>query len=264
MKRRSSEIRIKAPKKVIEDVLMDAPSFVTNWPYVVRISMKKGLKAEIMMPRFIFRFRDIYTIEYHSDYNSHIYEGNGKNGYIGLVITLKEWQKHADAVLELSYKGRGEFWLGKTLQHFVDKIGRSLKELAEGKSIEVPAAESGEAAFQVDFTDPMSVAGFLSKSQMIHSGIHIIGEKGLFGLISELRGNIPNSILYVSGITENGERSFKVLLKESRILAIEVRDGNNVRTIKVENDDDARNALDIASKVGGTYMVNVWVPTGGV
>ncbi len=268
MKRKGTSIKIEAPKDSIEAVLRDVPGFVTNWPYVVRISMRDGLKAEIMMPRFVFRFRDTYRVEYHSDYNSHIYDGTGDRGHLTLVITLKEWQKYVDVVLELSYKGKGEFWLGKTLQDFVEKVGKAVKELAESRPIKAPeptatSSDDGIAA-GVDFSNPMSVAEFLSKSQMVHSGLHVISAEGLLGLIGELRGNIRSNVLYISGITNDGTRSFKVLLNGSRVLAIEFRDKNGTEVIKVEDDEDAGKALELTKKVQGAYMVNVWVPVGGV
>ncbi|ASJ07320.1 hypothetical protein [Thermococcus pacificus] len=268
MKRKNTTVEIAAPKEAVEAVLNDAPSFITNWPYVVRVSMKDGLKAEIMLPRFIFKFRDVYRFEYHSDYNSHIYDGTGEKGHISLVVTLKEWRKNTSAVLELSYKGKGEFWLGKTLQDFVEKIGSVLKEMAENRpvqeQVQVPAGTKESIAVNVDFADPMSVASFLSRSRMVQSGLHIIGEKGLFDIISELRATIPDRILYISGITSDGSSSFKVLLDGSRILAIEHRTSEGVEVVKVENDEDARRALEIASGIKGAYMVNVWVPIGGV
>ncbi len=268
MKRKSSSISINAPKEAVESVLNDAPSFITNWPYVVRVSMKEGLKAEIMMPRFLFRFRDVYRFDHHSDYNSHIYDGRGAKGHVALVVTLKEWQKEISAVLELSYKGKGEFWLGKTLQNFVESIGSVLKELAENRpvqeQIQTYSRARGGTAVNVDFADPMSVANFLSKSRMTHSGLHILGEEGLLGLASELRATIPDRILYVSGITSDGTSSFKVLLDGSRVLAIEHRTQEGVKAVKVENDEDAKVAFDVAAGIRGAYMVNVWVPVGGV
>jgi len=264
MKRKSSKVRIKAPKNVIESLLSDVPAFVTNWPYVVRVSTREGLKAEIMMPRFVFKFRDTYSIDYHSDYNSHIYDGREKKGHLTLIVTLKEWQKEVEAVLELSYGGKGEFWLGKTLQDFVNRVGKSLKELAEAKGLEVPGAKASEVTLQMDFSDPMSVASFLSKSQMVHSGVHVIGDGGLLGLVGELRESIANRVLYISGVTSDGMKSFKVLVEGSRILAIEARDSGTIEALKVENDEDARKAMELASSVRGAYMVNVWVPVGGV
>ena len=268
MKRKSTTVSINAPKEAVEAVLDDEPSFITNWPYVVRVSTKNGLKAEIMMPRFIFKFRDTYSFTHHLDYNSHIYDGTGERGHISLVVTLKEWQNNTSAFLELSYSGKGEFWLGKTLQIFVEKIGSVLKDLAENKplqeQIQMPAGPHESIAANVDFSDPMSVANFLSKSRMVHSGLHIIGENGFFDLVSELRTTIPDRILYISGITNDGTSSFKVLLEGSRILAIEHRTQGGVKVVKVENDEDARTAVEIASEIKGTYMVNVWVPVGGV
>ncbi len=267
MKRKGTSVKIEAPKESIEAVLGDVPGFVTNWPYVVRVSRRDGMKAEIMMPRFVFRFRDTYSIEYHSDYNSHIYDGRGNKGHLTLVVTLKEWQKYVDVVLELSYKGKGEFWLGKTLQDFVEKVGKAIKELAESRPIKAPepaTTPGGGIAAGVDFSNPMSVAEFLSKSQMVHSGLHIVGEEGLLSLISELRSTIKDRILYISGITNDGANSFKVLLEGSRILAIEYRNPKGTSAMKVESDEDAKKAVELASEVRGTYMTNVWVPVGGV
>ncbi len=268
MKRKNTTVLINAPKDNVKQILEDVPSFVTNWPYVVRVSTKNGLTAEIMMPRFVFKFRDIYRFTYFADYNSYIYEGTGRRGNISLVVTLKEQQRNVNAVLELSYRGKGEFWLGKTLQNFVEKIGLVLKDLAENKPIQNQVQPSvdvhGSTVLNVDFSDPMSVANFLSKSRMVHSGLHVIGEKGLFDLIGELRDMIQSKILYVSGITNDGASSFKVLLDGSRILAIEYRTQESVKAVKVEKDEDARMAIEIASEIKGTYMVNVWIPVGGV
>ena len=268
MKRKNASVEIEAPKEAIEEVLNDPSSFITNWPYVVRVSTRDGLKVEIMMPRFIFKFRDTYRFEYHSDYNSHIYDGTGERGHITLVVTLKEWQRKVNAVLELSYQGKGEFWLGKTLQDFVDKIGLVLKDLSENQKVleghQAQVVEHGDILEHVDFSDPMSVANFLAKSRMVHSGLHVIGEKGLFDLIGELRATVKDRILYVSGITNDGTSAFKVLLEGSRILAIEHRTSEGVKVVKVENEEDAREAIDVASKINGAFMVNVWVPVGGV
>ncbi len=268
MKRKSTTVSINTSKERVEAALNDAPSFITNWPYVVRVSVKEGLKAEIMMPRFMFKFRDIYKFNHHADYNSHIYDGTGERGHMSLVVTLKEWQKNINAVLELSYQGKGEFWLGKTLQNFVESIGSVLKELAENRpvqeQIQSQRSATGEIAVNMDFSNPMTVAEFLAKSRMVHSGLHIIGEKGLFDLIGELRATINDRPLYISGITNDGTSSFKVLLDGSQILAIEYRGAEGMKTVKVENDDEARKAVDIASEIKGTYMINVWVPVGGV
>jgi len=264
MKRKGTNVEIAATKKAVEAVLKDSPSFVTNWPYVVRVSMKDGLTAEIMLPRFIFKFRDIYRFDYHSDYNSYIYEGSSEKSYVTLVVTLKEWQKGVNAVLELSYKGKGEFWLGKTLQNFVDRIGWVLKELSENRPPEEVPTEHGEIAGHVDFSDPMSVANFLAKSRMVHSGLHIISGGGFFDFIGELRAGVSDSLIYISGITSDGVKAFKILLSGSRIMAIEYRSPEGVQAVKVNGENDARLAGEIASGIEGAFMVNVWVPVGGV
>ena len=264
MKRRSAAVRIEATREAVEGVLEDAPSFVTNWPYVVRVSMKDGLKAEIMLPRFVFKFRDVYGIDYHSDYNSYIYDGTGERSHLSLVVTLKEWKKGVEAVLELSYSGKGEFWLGKTLEDFVRRIGGALKELSESKPAVEEKSEHPGIAEHVDFSDPMSVANFLAKSRMVHSGLHVINQNGFFDLMSELRATVKESVLYISGITNDGTSSFKVLLNGSRIMAIEYRGKNGVNAVKVEDEEKAKTAVEIASSISGPYMVNVWVPVGGV
>jgi len=269
MKRKSTTVSISSPKDAVEAVLTDVPSFITNWPYVVRVGTRNGVSAEIMMPRFVFKFRDVYQFEYHTDYNSHIYDGTGKRGHMSLVVTLKEWQNETNAHVELAYTGRGEFWLGKPLQDFVERIGKSLKELAENRPLSedlVPptGGEHGSITEHVNFSDPMSVANFLAKSRMVHSGLHIIGNGGLFDLIGELRSMINERTLYISGITSDGTKAFKVLLEGSRILAIEHRGEEGVRAVKVEGEESAREAVEIASEIKGTYMVNVWVPVGGV
>ena len=264
MKRRSTTVMIESTRKAVEGVLEDSPSFVTNWPYVVRVSMKDGLKAEIMLPRFIFKFRDVYGISYHRDYNSHIYDGTGERSHLSLVVTLKEWKKGVEAVLELSYSGKGEFWLGKTLEDFVQRIGNALKELSESRPAVEEKTEHHEIAEHVDFSDPMSVANFLAKSRMVHSGLHVIGDNGFFDLVSELRATVKENVLYISGITSDGASSFKVLLNGSRIMAIEYRGKDEVKAVKVEDEEGARKAMEIAFGIKGPYMVNVWVPVGGV
>ncbi|WP_297073086.1 hypothetical protein [Thermococcus sp.] len=269
MKRKNSSVSVNAPKEAVEAVLEDLPSFITNWPYVVKVSTRNGVSAEIMLPRFVFKFRDTYQFDYHTDYNSYIYDGTGKRGHLVLLVTLKEWQKSTSVELELSYQGKGKFWLGKTLQDFVDRIGKSLKELAENRPVseelKVPAGkEHGFISEHVDFSDPMSVANFLAKSRMVHGGLHIIGKNGFFDLVGELRANVKDKILYISGITNDGTKSFKVLLEGSRILAIEYRDENGPKALKVQNEADARAAVELASLIEGAFMVNVWVPVGGV
>jgi hypothetical protein len=269
MKRKQTEIEINASKEAVEEVLSDPAQFITNWPYVVRVSRKKGLSAEIMLPRFVFKFRDTYSFEYHKDYTSHIYEGNGNNGHLILTVTVKDMRKNVRAMLELSYKGRGEFFLGKTLQDMVDGIAKTLRELAESvtsaaKVPEPTPSSRKELALKVDFSDPMSVATFLSKSRMAHSGLHVVNPGELMELLGELRSKLNSSVLYVSGITQDGTSSFKVLLDGSQILALEFRGTAGVEVIKVTDEASAKKALDVISKISGAYMVNVWVPVGGV
>ncbi|MBP1910921.1 hypothetical protein [Thermococcus stetteri] len=269
MKRKQTEIEINASKEAVEEVLSDPAQFITNWPYVVRVSRKKGLSAEIMLPRFVFKFRDTYSFEYHKDYNSHIYDGTGNKSMLVLVVTLNKTRRKVKALLELSYKGRGGLFLGKTLQDMVEGIARTLKELAESvtSAAKVPEPTPSlrkELALKVDFSDPMSVATFLSKSRMAHSGLHVISPGELANLLGELRSKLNSSVLYVSGITQDGTSSFKVLLDGSQILAIEYRGNEGVEVIKVTDEASAKKALNVISKISGAYMVNVWVPVGGV
>jgi len=264
MKRKNTTVKIHARRDAVEGVLRDIASFVTNWPYVVRVSTRDGLKAEIMLPRFVFKFRDSYRLDYHTDYNSYIYDGRGEKSNLSLVVTLKEDKREVTAELELAYSGRGEFWLGKTLQEFVDKIGEVLKELSENRPPEILSTSSSKIVDEVDFSDPMSVANFLSKSKMAHSGLHIIPQGGLLETIAELRKNIGERVIYVSGITSDGSKAFKLLMEGTQILAIEYRDGGDTKVVKVDSEESAREALELASKADGTYTINVWVPIGGV
>jgi len=55
-----------------------------------------------------------------------------------------------------------------------------------------------------------------------------------------------------------------VLVRGSQVLAVELRNGSDVRTSKVEGEDGVREAVELLSKVSGAYMVNAWVPAGGV
>ncbi len=146
-------------------------------------------------------------------------------------------------------------------------IAKSLKDLAE--SIEpvqkVQRIRQMDMVYtNVDFSDPMSVAGFLSKSKMTHSGLHIINEGALLEVITEIRAKLAEDVLYVSGITQDGTKSFKLLLRGSQILAVEYRDSKGVETVKVDSDFQVRRALELISNVSGPYMINVWVPVGGV
>ncbi|NJE10239.1 hypothetical protein [Thermococcus sp. MAR1] len=266
MKRKSTIVKIPAPKEAIERVLDDAPSFITNWPYVVRVSTKDGLTAEIELPRFVFKFRDVYRFQYAQDFNSYVYEGTGEKSHLILVVTLKEWQKETEAAMELSYKGRGEFFLGKTLQLLVEGIAKGLRELAEGEALK-PTAESLETQKLieiVDFSDPMSVANFLSKSKMVYTGLHIIERGKFLEVVGDLRKDIGETVLYVSGVTQDGLRSFKILLAGTQVRAVEYRDEKGVLTIKVKDEDSARSALELISRIEGPHMINVWVPVGGV
>ncbi|ASA77442.1 hypothetical protein [Thermococcus sp. 5-4] len=264
MKRKTTRVEINADMETIKDVLNDPTQFITNWPYVVRVNTREGIEAEIMLPRFIFKFRDTYRFTFHDGSNSHIYEGVGRKSHLTAVVSLREWQKNVSAEIELAYKGRGEFFLGKTLEMLTEGIAKALKDLAESMHSSVPATPTVETALNVDFSDPMSVASFLAKAKMVHSGLHIIGEGKLLEVVMELRGNLRDDVLYVSGITQDGTKSFKLLLRRSQILAVEYRDSDGTRTVKVDTEPRTREALELVSKVEGAYMINVWVPVGGV
>ncbi|WP_456396930.1 hypothetical protein [Thermococcus sp.] len=263
MKRKTALVNIEAPKDAIEKTLNDAVSFITNWPYVVRISSKKGITAEILLPRFIFKFGDIYSFTVITDSNSYIYDGTGKRSHLIVTIALREWQKYVSAEVELAYHGRGEFFLGKTLGLLVEGMAKSLKELAESYS-PPKVAKSGEAALQVDFADPMSVANFLAKAKMVHSGLYMVPRQKLLDVVGEFREKVANSIIYVSGITSDGLSSFKLLMNGSQILALEYRGPDGTHIIKVGDETSARKALELLSGIEGVYMINVWVPVGGV
>jgi hypothetical protein len=264
MKRKSTSVEINAPLDRIKSVLEDAPQFITNWPYVVRVNTRDGLQAEILLPRFVFKFGDTYTFTTIREDNGYIYEGTGRRGHLIVAIRLKEWQKNVVAEVELSYHGRGEFLLGKTLEVLVREIAKSLKNLSESIQGAPTRSEAmADVTAQVDFSDPMSVATFLSKSKMVHSGLHIVQRGGLLDVITEIRGRLSDSVLYVSGVTQDGSRSFKLLLRGSQVLAVEYRDQNGSRVVKVEDENTAREALEIVSGIEGAYMVNVWVPVGG-
>ncbi|WP_258084461.1 hypothetical protein [Thermococcus thermotolerans] len=264
MKRRNTSVEINAPRENVEKILEDAPQFITNWPYVVRVNTRNGVQAEILLPRFVFKFGDTYTFTVMNDSSSYIYDGIGEKSHLTVTIGMKEWQKSVTADIELSYQGRGEFLLGKTLEVLVSGIARSLKELAENLDTVPPLSASAGIVDNVDFSDPMSVVSFLSKSKMVHSGLHIIQKGGLFDVIMEMRGKLSYSTLYVSGITQDGMKAFKLLIKGSQVLAVEYRNQNGTQVVKVEDDETARKALEIVSGIEGAYMVNVWVPVGGV
>ncbi|WP_297069176.1 hypothetical protein [Thermococcus sp.] len=264
MKRKSTRVEINADVGTIKEILNDPAQFITNWPYVVKVNTREGIEAEIMLPRFVFKFRDTYRFTFHEDYNSHIYEGVGRKSHLTAIVSLKEWQKNVSAEIELSYSGRGEFLLGKTLEILAEGISKALKDLAESMrppAVDVPTVE---AALSVDFSDPMSVASFLAKAKMVHSGLHIIGAGKLLELVMELRGNIRDEVLYVSGITQDGTKSFKLLLRRTQLLAVEYRDSEGTKTVKADTESRMKEALELVSRVEGTYMVNVWVPVGGV
>lgn len=262
MKRRSTTVNIKASRKIVEKILNDAASFITNWPYVVKISSKNELRAEILLPRFVFKFGDEYSFTVLTDSNSYIYEGTGKKSHLIATITLKEWQKYVSAEVEVSYHGRGEFLLGKPLSVLVNGIAKSLEKLAENPI--AVGLQQQKVAFNLDFSDPMSVARFLAKSKMAYSGLHIVQKGRLLDVVGELRQKIVQRMIYISGITSDGLKAFKLLIEGSQILALEYRDSEGVRTVKVKDDTSARNALEIISGIEGVYMLNVWVPLGGV
>ncbi|WP_457742510.1 hypothetical protein [Thermococcus sp.] len=263
MKRKQTSVDVHAPKSAVESILKDPAQFITNWPYVVRVKGKKPIIAEIMLPRFVFKFKDTYSFEFHEDYNSFIYDGTGRKSVLIVSITLREWQKATAVNVELSYSGRREFLLGKPLEILTNGIAKSLKELAESFGVHHLSEKTEEAIVEVDFSDPMSVANFLAKAKMVHSGLHVIGEGKLFDVLHELMEKAGSEVLYVSGITSDGAKGFKVLVRGSQILAVEIRD-EGIQTIKVIDEMSAREAIELLSKVSGAYMLNAWVPAGGV
>lgn len=264
MKRKSVTVEVEAPLDSIREVLSDPPQFIMNWPYVVKINTKNGISAEIRLPRFFLKLGDVYTFTSHGDSSSFIYDGTGRRSNLIVTVTLKGWRKSVTADVEVAYNGRGEHFLGKTLERFAEGIGKTLKGLAESYSPPKPVKSSGEVILQVDFSDPVSVANFLAKAKMVHSGLHMIEGGKFFDVLMELRKTANNDVLYVSGVTSDGARSFKALLQGSRILAIEYREGADGQVVKVEDEETAAEALRLASSIEGVYMINVWVPVGGV
>ncbi len=91
----------------------------------------------------------------------------------------------------------------------------------------------------------------------------MVDKNGLFNVVSEIKGKIGSDILYISGITQDGRKSFKLLLQGSQVLAVEYRDGSGVRTIRVKDREAAENAMNITSTIEGAYTINIWVPVGG-
>ncbi|AEH24241.1 hypothetical protein [Pyrococcus yayanosii] len=262
MKRKTKEVTIDVPLDSVRKVLSDPAQFIMNWPYVVRVSTKNGITAEISLPRFLFKFNDIYRFAFHEDRTTFIYDGSGKKSDIIVTVTLKKWQRNVSGEIEVAYHGRGEFFLGKTLELLAEGIAKSLKELA--KSYSPPEyVTSSDVILQVDFADPMSVANFLAKAKMIHSGLHMIENRKFFDVLMELKKTVSARIIYISGITPDGNKAFKVLIKDSQILALEHRDGVTAETIKVDDEETARKVFEILSRIEGTYMINIWVPVGG-
>ncbi len=264
MKRKEATLTVLTDTESIRKILNDPASFVTNWPYVVKVNTKKGVVAEIMLPRFLFKFRDVYTFTLSTDYNSYIYEGVGEKSSMIVVITLKESSKNVQIHVEISYSGRGEFLLGKPLQILANGIAKSIEELVNAQTTQTLSGHTENIIYNVDFSDPMSVAKFLSKAKMMHSGLHIVPQGGLFDVIAELRKSTREDVLYVSGIVQDGSKSFKMLLHGSQIVALEYREGGELKTVKVENEEKAKEVVDIASNIEGAYMINVWVPVGGI
>ncbi|ALM74831.1 hypothetical protein [Thermococcus barophilus] len=264
MRRKSATVDIDASLDAVNKVLDNPAQFITNWPYVVRISTKNGIAAEIMLPRFVFKFGDKYSFTFHKDSTSFIYEGSGNRSNLIVIVAPKKWQKNITAEIEVAYQGRGEFFLGKTLELLAEGIAKSLKELAESYSLPKLAIKSSEALIHVDFSDPMSVAKFLAKAKMVHSGLHLIENGKFFYVIAELKEDARSEVIYISGITPDGSKSFKVFLRRSQILAVEHREKGTLKTVKVKDEKTAKSALDLLSRISGTYMINVWVPVGGV
>jgi len=263
MKRKRAEVEIKTDLRTVEDIINDPPQFIANWPYVVKVRGRDPVEAEIMLPRFIFKFRDEYTFRLLRD-EDYLYDGTGKKSRLLVRIRLREWLRYVSAVVELSYSGRGEFFLGKTLEMLAQGIADNLKELAEASRPTRITEGTERAILQVDFSDPMSVANFLAKAKMVHSGLYMIERGALPDMLAELKFRAGSEVLYVSGVTSDGSRSFKVLLRGNQVVAVEVRDGARVETVKVEGDTDAERAMELLRSVEGSYMLNVWVPAGGV
>ncbi|WP_456421693.1 hypothetical protein [Thermococcus sp.] len=263
MKRNSVSMDVNAPLKAVEDILKDPGQFITNWPYVVRVRRSDGIIAEIEFPFFVFRFHDEYTFTFHEDYNSFIYEGNGRNGTLVVTVTLREWQKKTSVRVDLSYSGRREFFIRKPLEFLTRGIAESLRDLAESSKVEL-SAKTEEAIGDVDFSDPVSVANFLAKAKMVHNGLHLIQEGKFFDVLHEIMEKAGSDVIYVSGITSDGTKGFKVLLRGTQVLAVEIRSGTSVETVKVTDEMTAQRALHLLSNVSGAYMLNAWVPAGGV
>jgi hypothetical protein len=62
MKRREASVDINASPKAVDAILHDPPQFITNWPYVVRVRGREPVIAEIMLPRFIFKFNTLFNL----------------------------------------------------------------------------------------------------------------------------------------------------------------------------------------------------------
>ncbi len=263
MKVKTSSIKLKTSVKVLDEILKEPSSFIANWPYVVKVIGREHPVVEIMLPRFVFRFRDFYEFEFYSGKNEYIYNGFGKKGDLTVVIHLKRMKSYILAKIKITYIGKREFMLGKPLEILANGIAKSLKELAQASRV-VVGKKTKEAIVSVDFSDPMSVANFLAKAKMFHSGLHVVQEGKLIEIIQDLMGKSGSDVLYVSGITSDGRRSFKVILNGSQIIAVEIRNEGGLKTIKVKNEESAREAMGLLLSVSGAYMLNAWVPAGGV
>lgn len=109
------------------------------------------------------------------------------------------------------------------------------------------------------------LAGFLSRAKMVYTGLHTIQKGQLFESLMKIISNYREETFYISGINQDGTKSFKVLLDQGRITAIQYRDSTGTESVKVmgNNQDEAIKAFQIAEKIEGVYMINIWVPVGG-
>jgi len=264
MKRKLYMVSVNTSPDKVRKILENAEEFILNWPYVVKIRKLKGIIAQIRLPRFIFSFEDEYTFSISRDKNAYIYEGKGKNSKIIVMILLESQKKATTHVtVDVRYSGKREFILGKTIEELAKGIAETLKVMAESfrdTSITIP-----KAIIDIDFDDPMSLAGFLSRAKMVYTGLHTIKKGQLFESLMKIISNYEGEIFYISGVSQDGIKSFKVLLDQGRITAIHYRDGKGSESVKVtgNNQDEAIKAFQIADKIEGVYMINIWVPIGG-
>lgn len=257
-------VSINASPDNVKKVLENPEEFILNWPYVVKIRKLKGIIARIRLPRFIFSFEDEYAFSISEDKNTYVYDGKGKQSKITIMILLESPKKATtNATVEVRYSGKREFLLGKTIEELARGIGETLRVMAE--SLKDTSIKSPKTTLDIDFDDPMSLAGFLSRAKMVYTGLHTIQKGQLFESLMKIISNYREETFYISGINQDGTKSFKVLLDQGRITAIQYRDSTGTESVKVmgNNQDEAIKAFQIAEKIEGVYMINIWVPVGG-